>query len=143
LVLPLTRSVWVCLYYRCFFDISPYYYCSDDEIVILLKESVFFWFFFLFSEWLNYCDFEKSFYNVQYRINIRIKFLKNKVIWSISKIKFFYFLIENFMLTKCAYLCLFSILNIFWVVKFFVKMIKKLFSPIKFVFFKKTNGAPF
>jgi len=36
-------------------------FSNDDEIIFLEIFS-------FFSEWLNYCDFEKSVYNVQYRI---------------------------------------------------------------------------
>ena len=109
-MLPLTRSVWVCLYYRCLFAAFSFFllmrrwkFSNDDEN-----------YFFVFSEWLKYCDFEKSVYNVQ-NVYLRKWLYEKKVILSISNFNF-YFLKEYFMLTKNALdVCLFSILSIFLV----------------------------
>ncbi len=68
LVLPLTRSVWVCLYYRCLYGAFSLLLLMWRWNFLNDEENFFFWIYILFLEWLNYCDFEKSVYNVQYRI---------------------------------------------------------------------------
>jgi len=96
----------------------------NEYTVIPLYIVFFLKYFSFFSEWLNYCDIEKSVYNVQYRIYTEyilrkksdLKYFENQIL--------FYFLIENLVLTNIP-LDVYFPLSFFWVVKILVILLKK------------------
>ncbi len=87
-------SVWVCLYYRCFFSfwllMWRWNFGNYDEKHIFLKYFSFFSkYFSFFSDWLNYCDLEKSVYKLRYIHEIN--FSKKKWFKMFRKSNYFLF----------------------------------------------------